>query len=1777
MSAQRNSNVSKPTTTSAPLFTPQQQPSKTDAIHDPNTILEMINSIYNDTEPDRDRATKMIKTILYSLKSLLSTSNVSMEAEKSPYIAMLSVARKFPTLFSSPDLLEKKNNLAMILACNLLMVGYDMIEEWPPQLFYAYVDDAMGDRLWVDDQHCKPFAQNILASMPSKPMPTLANAPPLVPPPPPPPSQKPAATTTATTTPKSESMEEDNEEEEEEEEILSSSSTMARGAPKPVNRFAHCHADVVRYIVRLVRGTNATFNARGLVRLLQATVGFRESRVEGAQVIEGLLANQGIFRLAKEYLHTLIAHTSETTPEDLRVVQILMRIQAPHTDIISMLLTNNSAAYSSIALRYAIDIELDVVAGGATGPKAPPKSRLPTVFKYLTGGRGEEELAGLFKELASRDDYPRLAAKMLIRKILKHFGSMNIAHLSSQLLDIGRDQAYLMLDAPAKERWAHNLVHIICQILLFIPTMDLAKDVISMRALLSSITSSAITWIFNLIEVVITSPLDIFDFIRKTLFFEPINSYFPVPNAIIDADRIAYRTLTIDVQIQESTIQVLLNLAFEYRIEKKAILDFIDALLRRSTNINSRLGVGPQITGTKLADSILALSETPSTIGGVRLAFTAYFWQSAIAVCMLACLSPTVVAAHFWQHCPTIRTLLEMIITRSWRFPAFLPKGATSNVYHANEALMKSKESDILKKYPQLQQIEFNLLDIGGVARAPPDEIIERLQKMDNDFHLGFALCACRQPDYLLEIMASQESRAAMAWLNPIIHNDPRTLDILPPVCLAEVLMSTQLDASIMSIAPKLMARFSVLFNATTSQPTIDIIKFFLAALCVPSPNTRSLARRALATLPIIGQPVPTSPNDDFQWLTRMSQLPWHDSVQTLIWQSLIGALHVETDRRAIHAYLTNLAQSDRPQTLFQEISRLILHRDVVSRYLLGDNELADILLDLLAQGLDSAVDSTDASTPTTKWTLESANGPRIISLPTDLLYAIIYALSNISLSFAKADALASRLLACDNSTVQFTSAQCTAMLQSPYSGLIHIAATQLKTQPDLLAKQSESLGLSQAARTEINKHLPHAGENGVESSDSMDIDTTPTITRSNGRSILAGFTKARASQSTSDIPMSSPSKFSEIIEADDAKLAKCIESIGAIDLLPMTRALVPLSMHHKASYTRLGAALATASQESSLPRYLVQRLGLTPRDTATDPSVQHTKESLTSAITLSTASPTHEETLGRLFGSMFSVRSPKESNNRRIVLHSLIDAVDNPALASSTGLHLDWLLVILSQCEPQDLVDGVSHLMFGHEALPLATLLHSHILHTGTWRVLAAFISALFAPTRAPLAIISAQAVLSFVHAYHAHPRSGAPYYAATANPYGPDAATLHYLTPASTRALADYVVREMDDAGASASQATLERRSVLLTAAARMSPANLIALAMHLNNAKRSASKSSSSPSSLLRRLYFAFPTLVKSLIANYSPAIIDSSTPVPHTQLDIAIHRVILKICEPDLRNEGFILFRRLAIDHPELITMHLPTIHSLFAGRSLLPLDQFVQKKHHILFYQVLHILDILKPFVFNSPYLEKILDEYYLMLGGLRTHVEELAPLVAKFVEFLGSCAARNTQLSVVHRNNDLFGTTTPLSMDYNQMNGKMGGTTMTTLDKAGEERIGRLVQDIDHQLKMSFSEERLMKMLEEVEHISYTSPMLLKQCLKVLLVLLTSASNAVQSISYFLVLRYLNHSPKQADAVIESYLTCFRSPNPDIVRAALRKSSDFYYFTRVTSETRPEATQSEPD
>ncbi|VDM34160.1 unnamed protein product [Hydatigera taeniaeformis] len=235
--------------------------------------------------------------------------------------------------------------------------------------------------------------------------------------------------------------------------------------------------------------------------------------------------------------------------------------------------------------------------------------------------------------------------------------------------------------------------------------------------------------------------------------------------------------------------------------------------------------------------SFCADRELPNEI--TEMAYKEPYWKVSMALVALATHSPKVCGAHLWINYPTVRKLMEMVITNDFTYPLMNTLSDTTSV--ESERLNKELEDQMILRLetylsrppppvstaqqqtsssdeemkkdddevkpdpieglvPLITSAESQLIgqliqnNPRGACRCPPDEELATLKRLSEQLGLRRRLCSCRQPDLLLELILSQGPDLPQPWVIQLVESMWQSIDVLPLQCLAEYILHSSLQ-----------------------------------------------------------------------------------------------------------------------------------------------------------------------------------------------------------------------------------------------------------------------------------------------------------------------------------------------------------------------------------------------------------------------------------------------------------------------------------------------------------------------------------------------------------------------------------------------------------------------------------------------------------------------------------------------------------------------------------------------------------------------------------------------------------------------------------------------------------------------------------------------------------------------------------------------------------------------------------------------------------------------
>ncbi|KAI6197951.1 hypothetical protein M3Y94_01286400 [Aphelenchoides besseyi] len=355
-----------------------------------------------------------------------------------------------------------------------------------------------------------------------------------------------------------------------------------------------------------------------------------------------------------------------------------------------------------------------------------------------------------------------------------------------------------------------------------------------------------------------------------------------------------------ECSIPEELLDNLMSLNQKF-LTANEILTIVENLTKRTINIrgvelNAERGICVQ--EPKTIDKLFELSkyeekhESPP-----QLADRPRYWRCWEQTFTWCCMNEMLMQ-KVYSKLPILRMFCTMAITKDFTFPPSHLDGLTADQLRSSDDEEREREWAAiykLERYEEEAREESGsgsaissticLLNQSGPCRHPPKELLERLEKANDQSEIGVTLCRLRDPDVLANVAADQGAHRVMPTLIPFVISNPLVIEVLPLSCISQLYllatcqqngMSTDELMHGMQITKTLSADLRLLIQKTIESYVKDeskplekckvVIEFLVGKLAAPFAGERDVAAVALNQ---IFQPVAPVGDFDVRLLQR--------------------------------------------------------------------------------------------------------------------------------------------------------------------------------------------------------------------------------------------------------------------------------------------------------------------------------------------------------------------------------------------------------------------------------------------------------------------------------------------------------------------------------------------------------------------------------------------------------------------------------------------------------------------------------------------------------------------------------------------------------------------------------------------------------------------------------------------------------------------------------------------------------------------------------------------
>ncbi|XP_078691976.1 integrator complex subunit 1-like [Branchiostoma floridae x Branchiostoma belcheri] len=884
---------------------------------------ELIDAILDaEAENNDDRVDSLIVGAINTLKSNKA------KPDQGVFLSLMFLAKTKPLIFLSEGVTEsfcsllkrdvsfnfksKGNPLVVVLTCNILMSAYQEEDNWPDNFVKVFVEDSLGERVWVDNPECREFVANIQTAFSTKLPPKSGLTPDLA-------SRPPSSTPEHCPSPTQ--FGDDDDKSSDVSEGLTTSERLTPDDQTITPRYTFMQESIEGYILdtlkdQLTRRQAMDNLSRNLIRLMTVTCGYAEVRLMAVQRLEMWLQNPKLTRPAQELLMSVCLNCVTQDPQDVEVVSALIRVRLKTKPLINHYnscmreLLNAHPENLSLVLKHTIYNEL-------SNSRNPNNMSLLAVLFQHSPEEAAKYLAVVFQELlTNREDYLR-AVRALLREIIRALrGDLNFAAFCRSLMQERSEPQFTDMEGHLKERLLLQLTDLICLGCLLSVTAAVKeaasavsrgdkKDVETLRRfqLQSSVIQRDSVWWLHTIApgMFKLNSTDYVQCIQKVLFMESAESYYSKDNWPPEGERAYLLRLVSEVPVQEDTLMRLLVIGLSRDLPLSAVeaLDLADQVVRRAASLQSPDFDVLPVERLQLLDAVLNLCayhhpeniQLPQGYEPPTLAISNLYWKGWMLLLTVSAFNPANIGHAAWEHYPQLKCFMEMVMTNDYDWPPGTLATEEKKAELINKELQICElekqeilefESHLAAASTKVSITEANSLlisqlismDPSGVARRPPPSILQQLRSLNKSLKLGHLLCRCRNPDFLLDIIQRQGTSQSMPWLAELVESSEGSMEVLPVQCLCEFLLhdigeeaAEQEDEELQEMErtraegdrlkqksrkqDQLRRRLQTLLYGPDSQPneTHEVLQYFLRRLGSQQRAARNLAARALSML----------------------------------------------------------------------------------------------------------------------------------------------------------------------------------------------------------------------------------------------------------------------------------------------------------------------------------------------------------------------------------------------------------------------------------------------------------------------------------------------------------------------------------------------------------------------------------------------------------------------------------------------------------------------------------------------------------------------------------------------------------------------------------------------------------------------------------------------------------------------------------------------------------------------------------------------------------------
>ncbi|XP_033250500.1 integrator complex subunit 1-like [Drosophila miranda] len=903
-------------------------------------LENIIEAIYAALEQnDTDSVGRLVCGVIKHTTTNASRSKV----DNIGILALIYVAKLQPQVFCTDivafallSFLRREANVKMryntnlhILFTNLLTRGFVDVPQWPEVLLRTYIDDAVNERYWADNEYCASYVKNVCAAFKTR-TPHL--------------SLLRWDASTAIPSAHRDSVTIDDDSGDNSTQSLDASPLNSELEPLPDSigavkaRFSdetvqkHVSEAIRDQLNKRQQQDNYT---RNFLKFLCTTSGIAEVRCLSISRLELWIHNGKLVKFAQQLLSYICFNIKGRNTQDNEVLLVLVKMRLKTKPLINHYMS---------CLKEMIYLQPDILAtvmklvvqNELSNTRNPNNMGMLATMFQTSADQSAANLAEIYQEfLLQRDDCLR-TLRVFLRELVRMLRfDVNLVRFCKTFLSEREDLTPQIEQFEFKERIFHSMVDIVCLCMFLSATPQVReaslslknnRDVKNNQALLKlynqmgQIQLDTVSWMYETVPNVFKiTGIEYHQALHKLLLLDTPEQYSRCDQWPSEPERVAILRIISETPIHEETLLriILIGITKDIPFSIANTFDILFLVIKRVSGMKTSNIPAVQANKFDIIDFLFNMSEyhhpenirLPSDYEPPKLAIIAFYWKTWLILLMISAHNPSTFGAFCWDHYPTMKMLIEICITSQFVNTAASKDELQIMTVERDHILQfetylaaQTSPNAVITEENAILITQLMLMAPLGAPRKVPSMVLDQMKFLNQTFKLGHLFCRCRKPDLLLDIIQRQGTTQSMPWLSDLVQNSEGDFSHLPVQCLCEFLLFNAVNINEENSRDAELVNFlrNLTFDASLNHQIVcELLDYIFRRL---SSTVKQSRVAALSGLNIIFR---HSDDYEHEWLLKsIQQIPHFFEVKPFIIPQLRAACQVENCPELIMAYI---------------------------------------------------------------------------------------------------------------------------------------------------------------------------------------------------------------------------------------------------------------------------------------------------------------------------------------------------------------------------------------------------------------------------------------------------------------------------------------------------------------------------------------------------------------------------------------------------------------------------------------------------------------------------------------------------------------------------------------------------------------------------------------------------------------------------------------------------------------------------------------------------------